>query len=128
MKVNTIKSRLTKGEQRQLDRLVQKEVERLTADAVAIATENIFLQTLYLFFDLYGFRAKRINRLCGQLMEQKVELDKLYNEQTMAAIMIDRMKACKIDLTPTFERLLENEEQRFKQMKDKEYGKRCAGK
>lgn len=128
MKVNTIKSRLTKSEQGQLDRLVQNEVKRLTADAVAIATENIFLQTIYLFFDVYGFRAKRLNRLCQQLMAQKIELDKLYEEQLMAAVMIERMKACGADFTPTFRELLENEEQRFKQMTDKEYGKRCAGK
>ena len=86
------------------------------------------MQTIYLFFDLYGFRKKRLTRLCDQLQKQKIELDKLYNEQTMAAIMIERMKACDADFTPTFKELLENEELRFKEKTQKEYGKRCAGK
>ena len=128
MKVNTIKSRLTKKEQQKLDEYIRRESSRLASEAVIISTENIFLQTIYLFFDLYGFRKKRLLRLCDQLQKQKIELDKLYNEQTMAAIMIERMKACDADFTPTFRELLENEEQRFKQLTDKEYGKRCAGK
>lgn len=128
IRANTVKARLSKNEQKQLDELVRREASRLASEAVNISTQNIFLQTIYLFFDVYGFRAKRLNRLCQQLMAQKIELDKLYNEQTMAAVMIERMKACGADFTPTFKELLENEEQRFKEMTDKEYGKRCAGK
>ena len=128
MKVNTIKSRLSKNEQLQLDELVRREATRLASEAVNISTQNIFLQTIYLFFDFYGYRAKRLNRLCEQLMAQKAELDKLCAEQSMAAVLIERMKNCGVDFTPTFKELLENEELRFKEKTQKEYGKRCAGK
>lgn len=128
MKAKSIKFRLSKNEQRQLDEYAQRQAYLIAEKSLSLGISNIFLQTIYLFYDVYGFRAKRLKRLCDQLMAQKVELDKLYNEQTMVAMMIERMKSCGADFTPTFQDLLDNEEERFNKIKEKEYGKRCAGK
>lgn len=116
----------TKGEQQRLNELVQREATKIASEAVLLSTQNIFLQTIYLFFDVYGFRKKRLKRLCEQLQSQKIELDKLYNDEVMAAIMIERMKNFGIDFTPTFRELLENEEKRFKDKSDKEKAIRKA--
>lgn len=38
----------------------------------------------------------------------------------MVAVMIERMKSCGADFTPTFEDLLRNEEERFRKKKEQE--------
>ena len=130
MKSHIYKARLSKKEQERMEEYILLRAKSIAEEAVTISTQNVFLQTLYLFFDdpYFNYRAKRLKMLCEKLMNQKIELDKLNNEQTMAAVMIERMKACGVDFSPTFRELLENEEQRFKEKKEKEYGKRCAGK
>lgn len=130
MKAHIYKARLSTKEQERMEEYILLRAKSIAEEAVTISTQNIFLQTIYLFYNdpYFNFRAKRLKKLCDKLMKQKAELDKLNSEQTMAAVMIERMKSCGADFTPTFRELLENEEQRFKQMKDKEYGKRCAGK
>lgn len=113
-------ARLTRKEQAQLEAYIERKARAIAERAVTLSTQNIFLQTIYLFYSEYGFRAKRLKRLCDQLQKQKIELDKLYDEQTLVAVMIERMKSCGADFTPTFEDLLKNEEERFRKKKEQE--------
>lgn len=124
MKAHTYKARLTSDEEKRMEEYIQIKAKEIARVAVNLSTQNIFLQTIYLFYSEYGFRAKRLKRLCDQLQKQKLELDKLYDEQTLVAVMIERMKSCGADFTPTFEELLQNEEERFKEKKEKEQAMR----
>ena len=120
MIVQEFLARLTRKEQAQLEAYIERKARAIAERAVTLSTQNIFLQTIYLFYSEYGFRAKRLKRLCDQLQKQKIELDKLYDEQTLVAVMIERMKSCGADFTPTFEELLQNEEERFRKKKEQE--------
>ena len=120
MGARTFMARLSAQEQKQLESHIEHRARMIAAIAVEQATQNIFLQTLYLHFERDGYRRKRLKRLCNDLMEQKKELDKLYEEQSMVAVMIERMKSCGADFTPTFKELLENEEERFRKKKEQE--------
>ena len=111
---------LTRKEQAQLEAYIERKARAIAERAVTLSTQNIFLQTIYLFHSEYGFGAKRLRNLCEKLQVQKLELDKLYEEQSMAAVMIERMKSCGADFTPTFKELLENEEERFRKKKEQE--------
>lgn len=114
-------ARLTRKEQAQLEAYIERKACAIAERAVTLSTQNIFLQTIYLFYSEYGFRAKRLRDLCEKLQVQKLELDKLYDEQMLAAILVERMKNCGADFSETFADLLENEEERFKEKSNKEY-------
>ena len=114
-------ARLTRKEQAQLEAYIERKARAIAERAVTLSTQNIFLQTIYLFHSEYGFGAKRLRDLCEKLQVQKLELDKLYDEQMLAAVMVERMKRCGADFSETFADLLENEEERFKEKSNKEY-------
>lgn len=120
IKAHTFKARLSNEEEKRMKEYINTQSKEIAREAVNLSTQNIFLQTIYLFYSEYGFRAKRLKRLCDQLQEQKIELDKLYDEQSMVAVMIERMKSCGADFTPTFEELLLNEEERFRKKTEQE--------
>lgn len=120
IKAHTYKARLSSEEKQRMKEYINTQAKEIARETVNLSTQNIFLQTIYLFYSKYGFRAKRLKRLCDQLQKQKIELDKLYDEQSMVAVMIERMKSCGADFTPTFEELLLNEEERFRKKKEQE--------
>lgn len=124
IKANTYKARLSHKEEERMEEYIQSRAKQIAEKAVTLSTQNIFLQTIYLFYSEYGFRAKRLKKLCDRLQKQKEELDKLYDEQMLVAVMIERMKSCGADFTPTFEELLQNEEERFREQKEKEQAMR----
>ena len=120
IKAHTYKARLSREEERRMKEYINLQAKELAKEAVNLSTQNIFLQTIYLFYSEYGFKAKRLKKLCEQLQKQKLELDKLYDEQSMVAVMIERMKSCGADFTLSFEELLQNEEERFRKKKEQE--------
>ncbi len=124
--IRTFEARLSKNDARKLEKIIDERSRILAGQAVNIGVQNVFLQTLYVLFEHYGWRGKRIHRFCEHLMAQKLENDKMYNEQTMVALMLSRMKNAGVDVYDTFEDLLKNEEERFDAASKAEQFKRIS--
>lgn len=116
-----------------LRRIQERKKKQQQADIgiklYTVGAKRMLLKILYIlrFDDDYRFKG-RLNKFLAKFSEMHEYINELSKDRVLASVIVKEIEDSGVNLGGLFDDLIEFEEVEYQLDKDKEYGKRCAGK